>query len=204
MLVTKIEPQSKKKSRVLFENGEDLVLCQGEIVSYRITEGGQLSEEAYAEITERLLPKRATKRAMNLLLIQPRTRQELINRLKRDGYPDTAVEAAISYVERFHYVDDRRYVEQYLAGPGAGKGKQAVMSELSRKGIDHRLAEEVLESTEDRDEYAIASRCAAKKLGLPRKLEPSEYRRAAGFLARKGFAPSVICKVLEEFQQSVL
>ncbi|MFR5319654.1 MAG: hypothetical protein ACLTGB_12915 [Blautia caecimuris] len=38
-------------------------------------------------------------------------------------------------MESFHYIDDRAYVEQYLAGSGAKKGKKAVLYALAQKGV---------------------------------------------------------------------
>ena len=47
-----------------------------------------------------------------------------------------AIEEAVSYVESFHYIDDRAYVEQYLAGSGAKKGKRQSLYALAQKGVD--------------------------------------------------------------------
>lgn len=83
-----------------------------------------------------MLTKRAKHRAMYLLLGQMRTKKELEGKLRKDGYPERAIEEAVSYVESFHYIDDRAYVEQYLAGSGAKKGKKAVLYALAQKGVD--------------------------------------------------------------------
>ena len=150
-----------------------------------------------------MLTKRAKHRAMYLLLRQMRTKKELEDKLRKDGYPERAIEEAVffSYVESFHYIDDRAYVEQYLAGSGAKKGKKAVLYALAQKGVDRELVESVLEEQEDaRDEYELAKIAAFAKLGTPHRLDEKEYRRAAGFLMRKGFGSSEIRRALEEYQ----
>lgn len=115
-----------------------------------------------------MLTKRAKHRAMYLLLRQMRTKKELEDKLRKDGYPERAIEEAVSYVESFHYIDDRAYVEQYLAGSGAKKGKKAVLYALAQKGVDRELVESVLEEQEDaRDEYELAKSAAFAKLGTP-------------------------------------
>lgn len=43
---------------------------------------------------------------------------------------------------------------------------------------------------------------AFAKLGTPHRLDEKEYRRAAGFLMRKGFGSSEIRRALEEYQDS--
>ena len=191
MFVTEIRPLNKKKSRILFDDGEDLVLYNGEIRASRIKEQEELPDEVYEKL------------AGEVLLGQMRTKKELEDKLRKDGYPERAIEEAVSYVESFHYIDDRAYVEQYLAGSGAKKGKKAVLYALAQKGVDRELVESVLEEQEDaRDEYELAKSAAFAKLGTPHRLDEKEYRRAAGFLTRKGFGSSEIRRALEEYQDS--
>ena len=182
MFVTEIRPLNKKKSRILFDDGEDLVLYNGEIRASRIKEQEELPDEVYEKLAGEVLTKRAKHRAMYLLLGQMRTKKELEDKLRKD---------------------DRAYVEQYLAGSGAKKGKKAVLYALAQKGVDRELVESVLEEQEDaRDEYELAKSAAFAKLGTPHRLDEKEYRRAAGFLMRKGFGSSEIRRALEEYQDS--
>ena len=110
MFVTEIRPLNKKKSRILFDDGEDLVLYNGEIRASRIKEQEELPDEVYEKLAGEVLTKRAKHRAMYLLLGQMRTKKELEDKLRKDGYPERAIEEAVSYVESFHYIDDRAYV----------------------------------------------------------------------------------------------
>ena len=141
MFVTEIRPLNKKKSRILFDDGEDLVLYNGEIRASRIKEQEELPDEVYEKLAGEVLTKRAKHRAMYLLLRQMRTKKELEDKLREDGYPERAIEEAVSYVESFHYIDDRAYVEQYLAGSCAKKGKKAFLYALAQKGVDRELVE---------------------------------------------------------------
>ena len=104
MFVTEIRPLNKKKSRILFDDGEDLVLYNGEIRASRIKEQEELPDEVYEKLAGEVLTKRAKHRAMYLLLGQMRTKKELEGKLRKDGYPERAIEEAVSYVESFHYI----------------------------------------------------------------------------------------------------
>ena len=107
MFVTEIRPLNKKKSRILFDDGEDLVLYNGEIRASRIKEQEELPDEVYEKLAGEVLTKRAKHRAMYLLLRQMRTKKELEDKLRKDGYPERAIEEAVSYVESFHYIGQR-------------------------------------------------------------------------------------------------
>ncbi|MDD7739277.1 MAG: regulatory protein RecX [Fusicatenibacter sp.] len=200
MYVTSVQSYCKTKSRVVLENGETLTLYNRELTEYGICEGEELSWNVYQEILCEVLAKRAKHRVLYLLMRQPKTRKQLLDKLKEDGYPDQIAADAVAYAESFHYVDDRNYAEQYLAGPGARKGRKAVIYELSEKGIDRQLIQSVLEETEGRDEASILRKEAFRRLGAPHKLEEKEYRRVFGYLARKGFESGAICRVLEEYR----
>ena len=92
--------------------------------------------------------------------------------------------------------------------------KRAIADEATEKEIPRAAYEGVLtidvdaqvesmEEQEDaRDEYELAKSAAFAKLGTPHRLDEKEYRRAAGFLTRKGFGSSEIRRALEEYQDS--
>ena len=50
MFVTEIRPLNKKKSRILFDDGEDLVLYNGEIRASRIKEQEELPAVSYTHL----------------------------------------------------------------------------------------------------------------------------------------------------------
>ena len=67
MKVTRLEELSRSRSRVYIEQEFAFVLYKGELRSYHICEGEELEQSDYEEIINKVLPKRAKLRAMNLL-----------------------------------------------------------------------------------------------------------------------------------------
>ena len=67
MIVTRIEAVSRSRSKIYLDDSFAFVLNKGELHLYGIREGEELKEEAYRDILENLLGKRATVRCMNLL-----------------------------------------------------------------------------------------------------------------------------------------
>lgn len=57
MFVTEIRPLNKKKSRILFDDGEDLVLYNREIRASRIKEQEELPDEVYEKLAGEVLTK---------------------------------------------------------------------------------------------------------------------------------------------------
>ena len=203
MIITDIKP-GRKGNILVYADGKYLLSVPREVfLKSSINRGSEITEKEIENITFEINSYKAKSRALNLLSYRAHSKKELEDKLRKDGYPERAIEEAVSYVESFHYIDDRAYVEQYLAGSGAKKGKKAVLYALAQKGVDRELVESVLEEQEDvRDEYELAKSAAFAKLGTPHRLDEKEYRRAAGFLMRKGFGSSEIRRALEEYQDS--
>ena len=62
MIVTKVEPLSKTKYKIYLNHQFAFVLYKrGELRSYKISDGRELSEEELDEIREKILLKRAKK-----------------------------------------------------------------------------------------------------------------------------------------------
>jgi regulatory protein len=121
------------------------------------------------------------------------TRQELdadvveyeIERLTRVGLLDD-VALATDLVDRLH---DRK-----------GLGRQGVVAELRRRGIDQVAIDAALEAAADDedDEFVRANELAEKRAGQLRGLDrATAERRLSGFLMRKGYSGGVVRVAVE-------
>lgn len=204
MIVTEIRPVTKKRSRVYVEGQPAFVLYNGELSRYHIREGEEIPPQIWDEITGVVLVKRSRKRALNLLLKSDKTRNQLLQKLQSDGYPPEIAAQAVAYAESYGYIDDSRYVQRYLDGPGAKKSRMAARMELIRKGISPDLIDRIQserDETPEESEQQKAKTLAAKRLGPAHPLDEKEYRRAYGYLARRGFSSSDIRSALEAYQK---
>ena len=114
MVVTKVEMLTKIKYKVYLDEEFAFVLYKGELLHYRIVEGTLLEEDTVQEILQKVICKRAKLRAMHLLEDMDRSESALRKKLRQGLYPPEAVEAAISYVKSFGYLDDARYAENFV------------------------------------------------------------------------------------------
>ena len=176
------------------------VLYKGEVARYHIEKDRDLSLETYREILEEVLIKRAKIRAMHLLEQGDRTKKGLQDRLTQNGYPPEAVEAAITYVESFHYIDDNRYAVNYIQNQGSKKGRARIMLELRNKGVSQEDIDQAFcETEEDIDIREVIRELILKKRRTQEAMGEKERQKLYGFLMRRGFASSDILSVLREF-----
>lgn len=188
----------KKRRKVLLEGDLAFVLYPGDIRKYRIEEGEKLEQETL-ELLLQTLCSRARERALHLLEFSDKTEAELRARLKREGYPEPAIESALSMALRFRYVDDESYGAHYAESRSQHKSKRQILNGMLQKGIDKELAEEILER-QDIDEKGQVQALLEKKGYWGRKLDRKERDKAAGMLARRGYSFDVIYSVMGDME----
>lgn len=200
MIVTGIEELSRSRSRICLDESFAFVLYKGELRLYGIAEGEELSEEAYRQIMDEVLPKRAALRCMNLLKNRPYTESQLREKLAQGMYPQECADIALEYVKSYHYVDDRRFAEDYIAGQQEKKSRRVIEQDLMRKGISREMIEEAFLAQEELgngpDEEALARHWLSKKHFSPEEADFKETQKMAAFLYRKGIGGETIRKVL--------
>ena len=120
--------------KVCLDNRTDFQLYKREIDKYGINEGEELFN--YDEILNEVLIPRAKKRAMHLLEKMDRTKADIRSKLRRNGYPDEAINAAIEYIESYNYLNDERYAYMYVRNYCNSRSRNRIMQDLYRKGVD--------------------------------------------------------------------
>ena len=159
----------------------------------------ELSPEVYRELVEEVLTKRAKLRAMHLLQKMDRTKADLRRKLEQSGYPVQAVEAALDYVESFHYIDDARYAAMYIENQKSRKGMARIRMELVQKGVSSEIIQQAFEEAEEKtDSRSVIRQMLEKKRRGEGPLEEKEKQRLYGFFMRKGFSSSDILAVFRE------
>lgn len=200
ILDIQLVPRKKNKYKVHLQGGMDLVLYKREVKAYGLEVGEELSEEVYQRILEETLIPRAKRRAMHLLEKQDRTRKNLEDKLRESDYPQTAIDAAIAYVESFHYIDDERYARSYVHFHQEGKSKRRIQQDLMQKGIDRDVITLVLEEEYETSEEDMIRDLLRKKHYDPESADAKERSKMYRFLAGRGFSSGDISRVLRGYE----
>ena len=202
MTVTEIRPVTKQKYQIEVEGHSPFVLYKGEVFRYHIEKDREISPEIYREIIEEVLTKRAKLRALHLLEQGDRTKKDLEEKLLKNGYPPEAAEAALAYVESFHYIDDKRYALSYIQNQSGRKGRARIQMELRRKGVPQEYIDQAFqEMEEETDTEAVIRELVQKKRRGQGPMDEKEKQKLYGFLLRRGFSTSDILSVLREFSE---
>lgn len=198
MFVTDIVEIDKKKSKVYIDNEFAFALYKGELHSYHIKKDAEISLTDYEIITKEILPKRATKRAMNLLKERSYTKMQLVQKLKDNYYLDEYIEGAVSYVESYGYIDDFRYASDFITYRASQLSKRQIEQKLMQKGIDSKTIAHAFESFyEDGNEVEEEEQIQSflKKKNYIFLEDEKQKQKVIASLLRKGFSMESIKKV---------
>ncbi len=205
MLVTQVTELTKSRSKVYIDQEFAFVLYKGELRLYHVKEGIELREEDYRIIMQEVLPKRAKLRAMNLLQGREYTTSQLRTKLQQGFYPPEIIEQAIDYVAGFHYIDDLRYAVDYITYHEDTRSRRRIEQDLQGKGISATTLEEAWqlwrENGGKQDEQSMIRELLRKKHYDPEsETDWKERQKIYAFLARRGFSPEAIRKVIGGIQ----
>ncbi len=185
MIVTSIEQHTKTKVKVCLDNRTDFQLYKREIDKYSITLGEELSN--YDEILSEVLIPRAKKRAMHLLEKMDRTKADIRSKLRRNGYPDEAINAAIEYIESYNYLNDERYAYMYVRNYCNSRSRNRIMQDLYRKGVDKDTINDAMESEYSVDEEELIKMYIIKRGYDVDNASMKDRDKMFRFLISKGF-----------------
>ncbi len=200
MQITDIISIDKKRCKVYIDGEFMFVLYKGELRNYRIKQGNEIGASVVDEITQILIPKRCTKRAMNLLQKKDYTTNQLKDKLREGLYSEDAIEAAIAYVSSYHYLDDERYTRDYITYHMENRSRNRIIQDLTSKGLSKDfiipILDELYSETDSDIELTQIRQLLEKKHYNPETSDYKEKQKIIAFLMRRGFSMSDIRKAI--------
>ena len=148
------------------------------------------------------------RRARNILLHQlsrsMRTEQQLREVMIKREIPSEVFEPILVRFRESQLIDDQSFAGAYLSSRlAAGKSVNAIRRELARKGVAASIIDFVCADVSLAEELERATALAKKRFQKLAGLEPAvARRRLQGYLARRGFASSVVISALREVERA--
>src|ERR1700678_1064873 len=145
---------------------------------------------------------RARQICLRLLTIAPRTRAHLAQALHRRGVPDEAAENVLSRFTDVGLIDDAAFARAWVESRHHSRGlsRRSLSAELRRNGVANEDIREAVDTLDPEQEVATARRLVEQKMAATRSQPPeARARKAAGLLARKGYPPGLVFRLIKEF-----
>jgi regulatory protein len=143
----------------------------------------------------------ARKILLDALTGQPRSRQELRDKLAKKDVPDELATRLLDRFTEVGLVDDEAFARSWVESRQRSRGlaRRALAQELRRKGVDDDTARLALDDLEPEQEEQAARLLVRKKLRSLRGVDRvTATRRLAGLLARKGYPAGLAFSVVRD------
>ena len=138
---------------------------------------------------------------LRLLTTAPRTRAQLATALRRRRIPAEAAEAVLGRFTDVGLIDDAAFARAWVESRHYGRGlsRRSLSAELRRQGVQTEEVREAVDTLDPEQEAATARRLVEQRMAGTRGQPPEvRVRRAAGTLARKGYPPGLVFRLIKE------
>jgi regulatory protein len=138
---------------------------------------------------------------LRLLTAAPRTRAQLATALSRRGVPGEAAEAVLGRFADVGLIDDAAFARAWVESRHYSRGlsRRSLSAELRQRGVETDEIREAVSALDPQQEVVTARRLVEQKLAGTRGQPPeARARRAAGALARKGYPPGLVFRLIKE------
>jgi regulatory protein len=176
---------------VMLDSGESVRVHDRRIGEHRLSPGAELGRPGLDALRRAAAFDDAERRALRLLERRPRSAAELRARMASWGVDEVTAAGVLERLGELGQVDDRRlaaFVAESRRANGYGRFRTA--TDLARLAVDDAAAESAL-SRLPADDQSDAEQVVRRKFGEP-PYDDRTARRAAGFLARRGFGPDAV------------
>jgi regulatory protein len=203
--ITALRPQEHDQQRVnvYIDDAFALGVSLDMLVREELYVGKQIDAVQWARLDAAGRADKAYRAALRLVQARPRSTAELRERLQRKQFAPDVIEQTLERLRRIELLDDSAFARFWIENRNTcrPRGKQALRSELHRKGIDRAVIDTALDDAElVGDEQARAVTLAQGVLS--RYAGIADYatfqRRLGGYLQRRGFGYDTIKPVLEQ------
>ena len=201
-IVTEVR-ELKNGVRVTVSDRRVLFMTRKNFRAFPLREGETVDAE---ELAHSLLLEQypeALNRAVRLLAVRARSGFEIKKRLTDACYLEETAEMVLAKLQTEGLLDDRAFAAQWARDRAARQiGRERILYELRRKGIDEALAEQALSELDPLREDESAVQLAEKLVRRNRNLPAEEARRKTILaMQRRGYAYGEALKALEKIRR---
>lgn len=200
MLITAIKQTSPGRLTVTLEDEREIKTTLGVVTDLRLFPGRELDEGGLQEFERESRRALTREKALEYLSRRAMSRKELEKKLTDKGYDEEDAAHCAAWLSERGLIDDASYaaaVARHCSAKGYGPGR--IRSELSRRGIDRDMWDEVLGAA-PRDDSKI-DKFISSRLTDPE--DRDQVRKVSAALFRRGYSWEDIREALNRFSADI-
>ena len=169
---------------------------------FHLKRGVEIDDDELKELLYEEEFSKAKSYTYRILARRMYTTKEIRDKLAERGYVDKVIQDVIATLERYGYLNDRVYAEEWIRSRmrSKPKGKLALRQELTLKGIEKSIIEDALNQTFDESKEAdmVLDLARQKAKSYSGDDPAAAKRKLQGFLLRRGFDFETVKDVIKQ------
>lgn len=207
--ITKIELGKRNKERVnIYINEEFAFACSSELVYYHsLSKGKIIKVEELEKVIEEDNYIKGKNKALKYLERSYKTEKQIEDYLIKKEYSPRVIGRVMEFLRAYAFVDDNRYAKLYVESRIKREGKTKIRFDLTKKGIEESILEEVLNNCGDDYEKVGAYNIALKKAKILFQKKEDEYKikkKLYDLLMRKGYRNDINNSVINQIMDELI
>lgn len=196
--ITALKQQQKNKDRVSVYLDDEFAFGVIMDVAMTLKKGQMLTDDEIAQLQHGDTFNKAFTAALRYLGYRPRSQYEIEKYLTDKEYDEEVVEATVSRLYEYNYLDDEAFARSWLGDRERfkPKGERAIRYELKQKGVADDIITLVLEDLNEDDSAWLAVQPKLERWIVLD--EQTMKKKMMGFLGRRGFSYDAIRTVVEQ------
>jgi regulatory protein len=195
--ITALTLQKQNRDRVNVFLNDEFAFGLSKYVAAWLKVGQVLGEEKIAQLLADDEIEVSYQRALKFLAHRIRSKQEVVQRLRKYQTPADVVEVVLSRLEEKEYLNDEAFARAWVENRIEFRPRSTYLlrQELRQKGVEDVVIDVVLETLDDE---SLAQSAAEKYLRKIENMDDEQKFREKlyGHLARKGFTYATVADIL--------
>lgn len=184
--ITELKVQQKDKNRVnLYLDGRYFCALELEtVVKNGLKIGTIIAEEKLSQMQIESEKQTAYTKALKLISVRYKTQREVEKYLYEKGYLAPVVYYVVSKLNEYHYIDDERFVQSYVASHKSTCGRLKLKQQLMSKGVSESIIDAYFQEEFEQNDIIVH---LAQKYMKSKPNTKENFAKLFRYLMNKGF-----------------
>ena len=195
--ITALKIQKRNTERVNVYLDGEYAFGLAKIVAIWLHIGQELDDAKIASLKDEDESEVAYQKALHFLSFRPRSEGEVRQRLAKQEYTESVIEATINRLKEQHFLGDQQFASLWVDNRSTfrPRSQRMLAMELRNKGVEEDVIFSALETAED--DEVLAYQAGQKYVRRLAGLDWQNFRqRLTGYLGRRGFSYGIAAPVV--------
>ncbi len=201
MYITGLESFTNSRIKVYIDEEFAFILYPQDIRQYKLVIGEEIDDNLFLVINNDTVLRRAKNKAVKYLECREQSEKLIREKLARNYYTTEIIDKVIEFLQKYKYIDDRRFAVAYINSYASTKSQKLIRNELYIKGIKSHIIDDIFNEYSIDDNESL-QKSIFRKLSRIDKFDYTNEKLKSNiinYFLRRGYRYNDIVKGIDEY-----